>query len=165
MSIYFNADEIFQIAERIERNGANFYRRAAMGSTEPARLLFLNLAAREEEHEKIFAGMRSRLSEEERKGTGLDLTGRGAYLQAWADGHVFDARVNPVERLTGKETLEDIYQLAIGMEKDSMVFYLGMKDVVPAKWGRSKINRIIQEEMSHISALTREIETIRHQIL
>ena len=29
MSYEFNADEVFEIAERIERNGARFYRRAA----------------------------------------------------------------------------------------------------------------------------------------
>ena len=29
MSITFNADEIFEIAEQIERNGARFYREAA----------------------------------------------------------------------------------------------------------------------------------------
>ena len=29
MGIQFNADEIFEIAERIEQNGARFYRKAA----------------------------------------------------------------------------------------------------------------------------------------
>lgn len=31
MSISFNAIEIFEIAERIERNGVKFYRKAAEG--------------------------------------------------------------------------------------------------------------------------------------
>ena len=34
----FNAIEIFQLAEQIERNGAKFYRRAAEGFEDPARL-------------------------------------------------------------------------------------------------------------------------------
>lgn len=32
MSFNFNADEIFEMAEEIERNGAKFYRKAAEGS-------------------------------------------------------------------------------------------------------------------------------------
>ena len=34
MSYNFNADEIFEIAEQIERNGANFYRTAAENITD-----------------------------------------------------------------------------------------------------------------------------------
>jgi rubrerythrin len=84
-------------------------------------------------------------------------------LRAWADGHVFDARSRPAEKLTGKEKVEDILRIAIGLEKDSIVFYLGMKDAVPERLGRSKIDPIIKEEMNHMSSLSRELETLRHQ--
>jgi len=55
--------------------------------------------------------------------------------------------------------------MAIGLEKDSIVFYLGMKDAVPERLGRSRIDDIIREEMSHVYLLSREFETLRHQIL
>jgi rubrerythrin len=35
MSTPFNADEILEMAEQIERNGARFYRRAAEGAVDP----------------------------------------------------------------------------------------------------------------------------------
>ena len=165
MSLHFNVDEIFQMAEQIERNGRDFYNRAGnrMGESRTAQLL-LRLALMEIEHEKIFAGMRASLSEQERKATVPDSDDQAlAYMRAWADGHVFDVRSNPAEKLTGKEKVEDILRTAIGLEKDSIVFYVGMKDAVPERLGRSKIDKIIKEEMNHLSSLSRELETLRHQ--
>jgi hypothetical protein len=120
----------------------------------------------EVEHEKIFARMRASLSERERKAPVPDPDDQAsAYLRAWADGHVFDVRSNPAEKLTGKEKVEDILRMAIALEKDSIVFYLGMKDAVPERLGRSKIDKVIKEEMSHVSSLSRELETLRHQLI
>ena len=84
-------------------------------------------------------------------------------MRAWADGHVFDVRSNPADKLTGKEKVENILQIAIGLEKDSIVFYLGMKDGIPERLGRSKVDEIIKEEMRHMASLSRELETLRHQ--
>ena len=167
MSIQFNADEVFQMAEQIERNGKDFYTRAADRTAESRTAQFLlGLAAMEAEHEKIFAGMRAGLTDQERKATVPDPDNQAlAYLRAWADGQVFDVRSRPAEKLTGKEKVEDVLRIAIGLEKDSIVFYLGMKDAVPERLGRSKIDRIIKEEMNHMSSLSRTLETLRHQPL
>lgn len=163
MSIRFNADEIFEMAERIERNGAKFYRRVAEGATAPkSRQLLLHLAAMEDEHEKIFAAMRADMLKEGQMATvdpAFDPEGQAAlYLRAMADGHVFDMRADPSEHLTGNETMESILQTAIGLEKDSIVFYLGMKEMVPERLGKVKIDDIIKEEMSHITDLSRELK-------
>jgi len=166
MSVHFNADEIFQMAEQIERNGMSFYGQAAQkGKESRTSQLLLRLAYMEAEHERIFARLRADLTEKERKKTVADPDDQAsAYLRAWADSHVFDVRTNPAERLTGKEKVEDILQIAIGLEKDSIVFYLGMKDAVPERLGRGKIDEIIKEEMRHITSLSRELETLRHQL-
>lgn len=166
MSIEFSADEIFEMAEQIERNGSGFYRQAASRAAKsPVSEIFLRLAAQEDEHEKTFAQMRSELNPVERRANPLDPDHENtAYLRAWADGHVFDVRRNLAGILTGKENVEDVVQLAIGMEKDSIVFYLGMKDAVPPRLGRNQIDRIIREEMGHLSSLTRYLESLRHQL-
>jgi len=166
MSIRFNADEIFEMAEQIERNGAKFYRRAAEGATVPkGRQLLLNLAAMEDEHEGIFADMRADMLKQGGMATVdsvFDPEGQaGLYLRAMADGHVFDMRADPSERLTGKETMGDILQTAIGLEKDSIVFYLGMKEMVPERLGKAKIDDIIKEEMSHITDLSKELAALK----
>ncbi len=165
MSLEFNADEIFQMALRIETNGVRFYRRAADGAgNETGRQLLLRLAAMEETHEKIFARMREGLTDQERKKRVYDPGDESSeYLRAWADQNVFDLRTDPSEKLTGKENLGSILQTAIGLEKDSIVFYLGMKDVIPEKLGRGKVEEIIKEEMRHVALLSRELETLRHQ--
>jgi len=166
MSIHFNADEILQMAEQIEKNGSSFYRRSAnRAAKSQVAETFLQLAAQEDEHEKIFARMRAELNPQERKATALGPDDENiAYLRAWADGHVFDVRKDPAERLTGKEKVEDALILAMGMEKDSIVFYLGMKDVVPLRLGRDQIDRIIREEMVHLASLSRALETLHHQL-
>ena len=60
MGIDFNADEVFEIAEQIERNGAKFYRSIAekINDTNKKQLL-ANLAKMEDEHEQIFNRLRT----------------------------------------------------------------------------------------------------------
>lgn len=159
MSIPFNADEIFEIAEQIERNADRFYRRAAQG-TDDSRLRerLLHLADMENQHEKILAAMRTELSPQEREPTVPDPWGEAVlYLRGIADGHVFDVKRDPVEWLTGKETNEDVLKAAIGYEKDSIVFYLGLKEMVPGGVGKDKIDAIVKEEMTHIAILSNEL--------
>ena len=167
MSLDFDADEIFQMVLQIERNGLRFYQRAAQGAKESSSgKLLLRLAAMEKDHEKIFSGMRAELTEAERKKKILDPGDpSSAYLRAWADQQVFNVRTDPAEKLTGKEKMEDIFQMAIGLEKESIVFYLGMKEMIPERLGRGRIDEIIKEEMRHVDALSREFTTLTHQPL
>ena len=154
MNERFNADEILEIAQQIERNGARFYRRAAEAPLTPKlRRVLLDLAAMEEQHEQTFARMQADLSGKDWATTALDRDGEAAlYLRAVAGGRVFGP--DPSERLTGKEDIKDVFQTAIGLEKDSIVFYLAIKQMVPEDLGRSKVEDIIREEMGHIVTLT-----------
>ena len=158
MAVTFNADEIFEMAEQIERNGARFYRRAAESIKDSkAHHLLLTLAAMEDEHLETFAAMRAELAQGA-WGVDFDLDDQaGMYLRAVADGHVFDRKTDPAERLTGKESAEDILRIAIGLEKDSLVFYQGIREMVPEQFGRDKVDRIINEEMQHIADISREL--------
>ncbi len=161
MGITFNVFEIFEMAEQIERNGIKFYHKAAKSvSDKGTRQMFLDLAAMEAEHEKIFAAMKNQLSDKERESNVFDPDNEMAlYLQAMADGHVFDPKKDYSKQLTGAESVEDILKLAIGAEKDSIVFYLGLKDFVPVKAGKDKVEAIIKEEMGHIAVLNRKMTT------
>lgn len=163
MSVQFNADEIFEMAEQIERNGAKFYRRAAEGTMGgPTHELLLQLAAMEEDHEKTFAAMRKDLTPQERKPITFDPDDQGGlYLRAMADGYIFDVQTDPAEQLTGQEPPEEIFRRAIQAEKDSIVFYLGMKDCVPPRRGSERLDGIIQEEMGHIALLSRQWASLK----
>ncbi len=163
MTYDFNADEIFEMAEQIERNGAKFYRQMAENISDiSVSQLFLDLAAMEDEHEKIFASMRKDLSDQERKPTVFDPEGEAAlYLRALANLRVFDEEgqedfVLP-EDLPEEEKTRKVLRVAIGLEKDSIAFYLGMKELVPESLGKKKIDDIIKEEMGHVRLLSNKL--------
>jgi rubrerythrin len=159
MAITYNADEIFEMAEQIERNGTKFYRKAAeIISDELNKKLLIKLADMEIEHEKTFAQMREELSGKENEPIAFDPDNQGAlYLQAIANGHVFDIKTDPSELLSGQESFHDILKIAIGAEKDSIAFYMGLKDSVPEPAGKGKIDNIIREEMNHIVLLSSKL--------
>jgi rubrerythrin len=166
MSFEFNADEILEMAQHIERNGARFYRRAAELVEEVAiRKLLEDLAAWEDGHERSFVTMRADLAAQEREPQVFDPEHEiSMYLRAMADGHVFDARVDPADTLTGRESAEDILRMAIGQEKDSIVFYTGLKEMISQTAGKERIEAIIKEEMGHIGFLNREIAALNSEV-
>ena len=153
--ITFNADEILEMAVQIEHNGAAFYRKAA-SFLPAARTILDKLAAMEDDHERTFAAMRSALTDAERAPLTADPDNVAAqYLKSMADARVFVA--DPKSELTGKESLRDVILAAIGKEKDSIVFYQSMKDVVPRSAGTARIDDIIRQEIGHILQLTKEL--------
>ncbi len=158
--ITFNADEVFEMAEQIERNGAKFYRQAAQSADDDCRDLLLRLATMENDHEKIFAAMRSELTDVEKRYTTPDPDNQAViYLQAMAEGKVFDS--DSSASLSGTESMEDILTIAIGLEKDSIVFYQSMKEVVPRTAGKEKIDVIITEEIGHIVDLRNQLQVLK----
>ncbi len=163
MTIRFNADEILEMAERIERNGAKFYRKAAQGVSDVGvEQKLLGLAAMEDEHERTFHSLREDLSGKEGVVGGFDPSGEGVrYLQAIADGQVFDLRQDPTEWLTGEESVEDILRMAIGLEKDSIVFYQGIREMVTPGLSKDKVENIIKEEMGHLTLLSGELVALK----
>ncbi len=156
MGYDFNMDEILAMAEKIEKNGAAFYRSAAEGiSGSPNRDLLLELANMEDQHEKTFAALRSELSENEKATTTFDPDNEAVlYLGALADIRVFFKKEIDVT------SIEEILKAAIMAEKDSIVFYLGMKDLVPERLGKDKIDTVIKEEMSHINILGNKLKEL-----
>lgn len=165
MSMAFNADEIFEMAEQIERNGARFYREvAAKAPDRKMKEMFLNLASMEDSHLRTFQEMRQGLSDQEKGGTTFDPDNEAAlYLQAMADTKGFEGMRSPDQKLTGKESMEELFEIAIEAEKNSVLFYVGLKGMVAARAGRDKVENIIREEVGHAAQLRRQLAAIRGQ--
>ena len=167
MSYDFSVDEIFEMAEQIERNGARFYRKMADNiSDKSIRELLLDFASMEDGHERVFASMRADLSDKEREPRVFDPEDEAAlYLRALADLRVFNEKAEDgfalPEDLPEIEKGIKVFQEAITQEKDSIVFYLGMKELVPENYGREKIDSIIQEEMKHIRLLSNKLASLK----
>ena len=162
MSITFNADEVFEMAEEIEHNGAKFYREAAdKASDTDVKKMLQELAVMEDGHEKTFAKMRTELSDQEKESATFDPDNEVAqYLQTLADFHGTEGKVSPTEMLTGQESMSDVLKIALQAEKNSIAFYVGIKDLVPSKAGKDKIQAIIIEEMAHVSTIGGKLQTL-----
>jgi len=160
MSLTFNAGEILQMAVQIERNGQKFYKKAAGIVKSPKTSQFLlDLAEMEKKHEQIFSDMKNELKESEKQVTIFDPDNEAVlYLQAMADGHVFDPGLDISEKLSGQESLEQIFTMAIQVEKDSIVFYIGLKDYVGDSEGKEKVEKVIEEEKGHIVVLNQHLK-------
>jgi rubrerythrin len=149
MANEFNANDILEIAKQIEVNGARYYREAANRVEEKNHKQFLmSLAEMEDTHEKTFADMQKDLEGSEIATMTYDPNNESAlYLKALADTRVFFEKEQPETSIKG------ILTAAITAEKDSITFYLGMKELISEKMGKPKINEIIKEEMRHIRML------------
>ena len=150
-----NADEILKIAEQIERNGIVFYEKAAERFSGDEGRTLLSLAKMERNHERAFASMRRGLADADEGLEAFDPEGEAEkYLAALADGKIFDLNADPVALLDQQDSIRGILELAIGLEKDSVIFYVAIKDSVPESLGKDEIEKIIKEEMDHIVLLS-----------
>ncbi len=163
MSISFNPDEVFEMAEQIERNGAKFYREAAaLTSDQQTKNMFLRLASMEDGHLRTFQQMRKTLSDQDRGGTTFDPEGEASfYLQAMADDRGFEGMKGRGTKLTGKESTPELLEIAIGAEKNSILYYVGLKEMVPTESGRDKVQTIISEEVRHAADLRRQLAALQ----
>lgn len=161
MPMPFNADEVFEMAEQIEVNGARFYYVAAKKFPALSKML-LELAAMEDEHQKTFAAMHAELSAAEQEPPIFDPDGQARmYLRVMADGNVFDTKADPVEKLAGCRTPQDVLKTAIGLEKDSIAFYVGLQASVSAGAGKDKVEKLIAEEVKHIALLSEKLDALK----
>ena len=155
MAYEFNSDEMFDVAIRIEENGGRFYRKAAELQTDQQnREMLEKLASMEDHHKLTFETMKRDLSEAEKHSTVFDPLGESAlYLSAMADSHGGEGNPTVADSLTGEESITDIIGIAIGLEKESILFYLGLKDMVPPKYGQDRLDQIMREERKHVIQL------------
>ncbi len=160
MSVRFNADEVFEIAEKMEQNAVGFYAAAAKAVDFPgARQLLQELSRWEEGHVRTFAALRKRLAEAAREATAFDPDQQAAlYLQALTDKSVFNIDEDVTKTFGPRPSFAAVLRIGLGREKDAIAFYLGMKELVPPHLGRDQLDAIIKEEMQHVVLLTEKLQ-------
>lgn len=156
MFIFGTAEDVFTMAVRIEENGNAFYKGAAEKTDNPdVRELFERLALMEQGHIAAFKAMRSRLPGSFPADAVWDPEGLAeSYLQTAADTHIFAAQ-DAIRRLQGVTTPLQALDMAIQFEKDSLAFFLGMKDLLPDPSGKGEIDQLIESEMDHVRMLSK----------
>ena len=148
----FNANEILELAIAIERAGEQFYRTAEQTLTDPrVRETFRFLALEEVEHERDFRAMLERIG---RFDPGPEAASEDyhAYLRAYVDNVVFSQRSAPTSCARAGLNEEAALRFAMQREQDSILFYLELRDLVPAD-ERGVIEHIITEERAHYRKL------------
>jgi rubrerythrin len=152
MSIAFSASELINIAIGIERRGITFYDIMAKSTDdEAAREIFQNLADMEREHILIFQDMLGEADKYKLPETRHEEY--ADYLQALVDSAVFTDDAITSEMATQADSDIKAVELGINAEKDSLLFYYQMKEIMPQP-ALTMINRIIGEEKSHLHQLT-----------
>jgi len=148
MSIAFTASELINIAIGIERRGITFYDIMARSTdNEMAREVFQSLTDMEREHIQIFEDMLGEADKYEPLETSTEEY--AGYLQALIDNAVFTDDMITSEMATQADSDIKAVELGISAEKDSILFYYQMRELMPQP-ALPMINRIIAEEKSHL---------------
>lgn len=153
MGDIFAGKEIVEIGIQIEKNGRDFYNTLLKQSKEiKTQELFKFLATEEEKHIKAFQKILEQTTKYEAQG--LDSDDYFAYMNALASEHIF-TKANTGESVAKSiKSDKEAIERAIGFEKDSIIFYEGMKSVVP-DYDKKTVNALIIQEQDHLRRLTR----------
>lgn len=152
MGVFFSGRELINIAVGIERNGAVFYD-SLVDSTGDITVqgTYKYLADKEREHIGIFQNMLSSVGDYQPPEAFTEEY--DSYLKALIDSFVFTD--DQVAREMARKVSSDVeaIQIALGAEKDSILFYSEMRDLVRMP-DRDVVSKIIEEERSHLRQLS-----------
>jgi rubrerythrin len=150
----YNAYEIIEMAKKMERNAALFYEKASEKVNEPkVKELLSDLSKMESVHEVIFDDLKNLFSDSEWANMNIsDDNDMLHYLESMADNIIFDMK-NDEKEIKDMSDIDFVFRFAIGKEKQSVLYYMGIKQLVPESLGRDKIEEIIKEEMKHVAIL------------
>jgi rubrerythrin len=139
--------EILEFAVYIEERGYEFYVGAMKKFADPrVTELFQYLADEEFKHEKIFKKL---MQQEGDFRKGEPDAEYEAYMREFCKAHALGDKEAINRKLARLSTLEEILDLAMGFEKDSIVFFSELKDSF-ARGHTAPLERIVREEMGHL---------------
>jgi len=153
MSITFSGSELINIAIGIEKRGIAFYDIVAK-STDNAEAgkVFQHLADMEREHIQVFQSMLGEAGKYQPAETAA--REYADYLQALVNNAVFTDDLITSEMATQADSTIRALELSISAEKDSILFYYEMRDIMPQR-AHPTMNKIIAEEKSHLQQLSK----------
>ena len=145
----YSIREVIEQALQTEKLGHAFYTNMASRFKDDGKLqeLFNTLALKEREHERKFAGLIEKIKQEQ-----LENWDEAApYLRAIVESEFFLGKNKSLPSLEHLTSAADCVRYAIGFEKETLLYYYGLKDSVN---NQDLLNEIIEEEKSHIRWLS-----------
>jgi rubrerythrin len=154
MSAY-SVNEVIEMAVQIERNGYAFYNEATKRKDldTKSREFLTMLRDQELNHEKIFLALRDD-SDLKMLELSQDWEMVGMYLKTITDARIFNTPEAAIKLATNAMKVMDIVDYAIGFEKDTLLYFHAIKDVVNSPKAQLAIAKIIHEEITHVLRLT-----------
>ena len=152
MAFDFSMSEIIKAAIGIEKRGYAFY--TVMSKSTPddgARMVYKRLAGTEKEHIQTFQDMLAGVAKYEAPEGFADEY--AAYFHALVDSAVFTRDLTHSELASCGSSDITALELGIRGEKDSILFYYNMKDMLP-KEEQGAVDKIIAEEKAHLQQLS-----------
>lgn len=151
MGNIFAGSEIVEIGIQIEKNGRDFYNTlASQSKDEKSKDIFRCLAEQEEKHmeafQKILGSIQKYEPAEAYPGEYL------AYMNALASGSIFTQKDKGKEIASKVKSDQEAIDIGIKAEKDSIIFYEGMKKVVPG-YDQKVVDEVIAQEQGHLRQL------------
>ena len=148
----FEAAQALEMAMSIEVNGEAFYR-AASEKSDDAKLkeLFEDLASQERGHYRVFQRM-ARDVEPAPELPGQEAEDYQAFLEVALDQAVFRGQDKALRMAERAEDRDAALRAAMGLEKDTMLFYYDLREMV-AESDRETISNVIREEKKHLARL------------
>jgi rubrerythrin len=151
MGNIFAGSEIVELGIQIEKNGQDFYNTlSAQTKNEKAKELFAYLAGEEAKHILVFKKILEKTTQYEP--AGLDADEYYAYMNALASEHVFTQKNKGAEVAKRIKSAKEAIQMGISLEEDSIVFYQGVKKIIP-QYDQTIVDQLIAQEESHLRQL------------
>ena len=152
MGKLFTEAEILRTAVKIEENGFRFYTEAAAKTTSaPVKEMCEFLAGQERGHIRTFTQILERIPHED---VPESYPGEeDDYLAVLASNNVFDNDQRIKDAVSKAADDTEIITIAQGMEKDSILFYLGMLRYIP-KERHEAVKQLIEQEKEHLIKLS-----------
>ncbi len=160
MGISFSADEVFEMAMDIEKNGEAYYRKAlTLAKSAGVKTVLTDLMEQEQHHYATFKGLRDNLPPRASLPTVADPESEEyLYLDALVKSRLFNT-TREAEALAAKSGNEiEALRSALVFEKDTVLFFQTMKAMTDERLGRGDIDRIIEEEHRHIVRISKAIK-------
>lgn len=141
----FSIVEVLEQAIQTERLGYQFYTTMAERFKKEDELnkLFTTLAEKELTHEKTFTELKNILGDTEPEGW----EEIQQYMRAIVESEFFLGKNKALPSMDNIKTVSDAVNYAIQFEKETLLYFYGIKDAVKEK---DIVDEIINEERSHI---------------
>lgn len=140
--------EIIEQAVQTEKLGNELYSSMAerFAKDQKLRILFETLAARELAHKKTFSDLKESLGDQKIENP----EEVSNFLRAVVESEFFLGSHKSLPSLEHLRSIDDAVKYALGFEKETLLYFLGLRDIVKEK---GTIDEIITEEKKHIAWL------------